>query len=334
MALYRVDEAEGSLSEIPETSLSGEGKQERGDLQHWLRDQPGALEPDLFVLTEEYSDWADSNRSIDLLALDGDGRLVVIELKRDEGAFMDLQALRYASMVAHMTLEQAVAAHERYVARRGIEGDARERVLDHLATLDDAEPEVESGKPRILLAARDFSRELTTSVLWLRDSGIDIRCVRLLPYRVGDDLVLDVTQVIPLPEAEDYMVRIRDKSAEDDEERTYPEIPWTSEDIERLAKQLSSRIILGILDACAAAPGEWVRWGDIRANLDDGGSGPSHGMRALTRRAKRWFGRGNWPMEYRWPGYPTDDTREYRMTAEVAEWWKAARSEAMPNGDG
>ena len=260
MALYRVDEAAGSLSEIPETSLSGEGKQERGDLQVWLRDHAGALEPDLFVLTEEYSDWADSGRSIDLLALDGEGRLVVIELKRDEGAFMDLQALRYASMIAHMTLEQAVAAHERYVARRGIEGDARERVLDHLATLDDAEPEVESGRPRILLAARDFSRELTTSVLWLRDSGIDIRCVRLLPYRVGNDLVLDVTQVIPLPEAEDYMVRIRDKSAEDDEERTYPEIPWTSADIERLAKQLSSRIILGILDACAASPGEWVKW--------------------------------------------------------------------------
>ena len=53
MALYRVDEAAGSLSEIPETSLSGEGKQERGDLQRWLRDHPGALEPDLFVLTEE-----------------------------------------------------------------------------------------------------------------------------------------------------------------------------------------------------------------------------------------------------------------------------------------
>ena len=33
MALYRVDEAGGSLTEIPETSLSGEGKLERYDLQ-------------------------------------------------------------------------------------------------------------------------------------------------------------------------------------------------------------------------------------------------------------------------------------------------------------
>ena len=189
MALYRVDEADGSLSEIPETWLSGEGMKERGDLQRWLRDHPGALEADLFVLAEEYSDWEDSNRSIDLLALDGHGRLVVIELKRDEGAFMDLQAIRYGALVAHMTLAQAVDAHERYLRRRGMEGDARERILEHLGVDGGGEAEIESSRPRILLAARDFPQELTTSVLWLNDAGLDISCVRLLPYRVSDELV-------------------------------------------------------------------------------------------------------------------------------------------------
>ena len=259
--------------------------------------------------------------------MDGEGRLVVIELKRDEGAFMDLQALRYAAMVAHMTFEQAVEAHDRYLRRRGIAGDARERILDHLTAVEDADPEIESSRPRILLAARDFPRELTASVLWLNDTGLDIRCVRLLPYRVGDDLVLDVTQVIPLPEAEDYMVRMRDRESEQ-ERRDYPDVDWTREEIERLAQQLSSRIILGILDACAASPGEWVGWGDIRANLDEGGSGPSHAMRALTIRVKRWFGRRNWPMEYEWPDYSpraSGDERVFRMSSEIAAWWRDAR---------
>ena len=102
MALYRIDEAGGSLRAIPETSLSGEGKRERGDLQAWLRDCPDVLEDGLFVLAEEYGEWADSGRRIDLLALDEHGRLVVVELKRDQAAFMDLQALRYAALVAHM----------------------------------------------------------------------------------------------------------------------------------------------------------------------------------------------------------------------------------------
>ena len=48
MALYSIDEAGGSLREIPETTLSGEGKRERHDLQRWLRDNPAVLEDGLF----------------------------------------------------------------------------------------------------------------------------------------------------------------------------------------------------------------------------------------------------------------------------------------------
>jgi Protein of unknown function (DUF2924) len=35
-----------------------------------------------------------------------------------------------------------------------------------------------------VLASANFSKELTTAVLWLRDRDIDIRCVRLQPYRM------------------------------------------------------------------------------------------------------------------------------------------------------
>ena len=336
MALYRVDEAAGSLSEIPETSLSGEGMRERGDLQRWLRDHPGALEPDLFVLTEEYSDWADSGRSIDLLALDGEGRLVVIELKRDEGAFMDLQTLRYAAMVAHMTFAQAVEAHDRYLRRRGIAGDARERILDHLTAVEDADPEIDSSRPRILLAARDFPRELTASVLWLNDTGLDIRCVRLLPYRVGDDLVLDVAQVIPLPEAEEYMVRIRDREAEQ-ESHDYPDVPWTREEIGRLANLLVNQFNLRLLDTCAESPGEWVSLSDLRASgsAEQQARWPQQrfgagALAGLTRRIRREFGRSNWPMESEYA--QGGDTRSFRLPADIAEWWTAARPRALQEG--
>ena len=332
MALYRVDEADGSLSEIPETSLSGEGMKERGDLQRWLRDNPDALEDGLFVLAEEYGEWADSSRRIDLLALDRGGRLVVIELKRDEGAFMDLQAIRYAAMVAHMTLDRALDAHERYLRRRGTEGDARERILEHLGAEAGGEPEIESSRPRILLAARDFPQELTTSVLWLNDAGLDISCVRLLPYRVGDDLVLDVTQVIPLPEAADYTVRIRDKEAEQ-ERRTYPNVDWTQEEIERLSNLIASPFTFRLLDMCSKRPGEWVSLSDVRASgsAEQQARWPqarfgAGALAGLTKWVRREFGRNNWPVdsEYR----QGRDTRSFRMSAEVAAWWKAARAAA------
>jgi hypothetical protein len=47
-------------------------------------------------------------------------------------------------------------------------------------------------------------------VLWLNDVfGMDIRCVRLTPYKVDGRLLLDMQPVIPLPEAEELTVHLR-----------------------------------------------------------------------------------------------------------------------------
>src|SRR5690349_17571001 len=78
---------------------------ERTHLQRALRDAIDAITPGVItmVLTEEFGEWKDANRRIDLLCLDSDGHLVVVELKRTESAgHADLQALRYAAMVAPM----------------------------------------------------------------------------------------------------------------------------------------------------------------------------------------------------------------------------------------
>jgi hypothetical protein len=62
---------------------------------------------------------------------------------------------------------------------------------------------------RIVLTAADFSKELTTTVMWLIDHGIDIRCMRMKPYRMADGTVLlDVEQLIPLPEAASFQTQI------------------------------------------------------------------------------------------------------------------------------
>jgi hypothetical protein len=70
------------------------------------------------VLTEEFGDWEDCRRRIDLLAIDQQANLVVIELKRtSDGGHMDLQAIRYASMVSAMTFERATQIHTDFLTR-------------------------------------------------------------------------------------------------------------------------------------------------------------------------------------------------------------------------
>ena len=219
--LYRMSKSKDQFHEIARTSLGSEGVLERQDLQRIIRDQPEVIEEGLFIVAEEYSNWADSGRSIDLLGIGKDRDLVVVELKRgDTGEHMELQAIRYAAMAANMTLEQIIDAHAQYLQMRGIEEDAQSASTNFLDVGDGlSEPQVATERPRILLVSEGFSKELTTSVLWLNDAGLDIRCVRLRVYRHGDELLIDVDQVIPLPEAQDYLVKVRDRAEESRQQR-------------------------------------------------------------------------------------------------------------------
>jgi hypothetical protein len=79
---------------------------------------------------------------------------------------------------------------------------------------DDAQEVSLSNDVRIILVAADFSRELTTTVLWLNERDIDIRCIRMRPYRWQERTFVDVQQILPLPEASDYQVKVREKAIE------------------------------------------------------------------------------------------------------------------------
>ncbi len=82
-------------------------------------------------------------------------------------------------------------------------------IRSDLKQRDDDQPELAlSGAVRIILAAADFSKEISATVLWLRDYGIDIRCVRLVPYTLDGQVLIHSETVLPLPEARDYLVRI------------------------------------------------------------------------------------------------------------------------------
>ena len=214
MPVFRVTEED--FEPLGRTSFEAESLREREDIQRRLRDRPEILEEGLYILAEEYGDWVESNRRIDLLALDSAGRLVVVELKRsDSDSLMDLQAIRYAAMVAEMTFQQATDAHRGYLERRGRDGtESASRIRQHI-TADDAEVSIDSTNPRVFLVSGSFSKELTTSVMWLNRIGMDITCIKLQPYRTADGLFVESSQVIPMPEVADYLVKLRNREEEE-----------------------------------------------------------------------------------------------------------------------
>ena len=215
MAFFELTATE--IRNVEHVTFADARVRERQDLQRLLRSRIEIVAPDVMVIAEEFGDWVDSRRRIDLLGLDRDANLVVIELKRTEdGGHMELQALRYASMVSTMTFDQLVDAHSTYLRRLGLQDDARKAILDFLP---DSGKESFGQDVRIVLVSAEFSKELTTAVMWLNDQGLDITCVRTQLYRLDGRLLLDVQQIIPWPEVADYQVRIREKAQRERQER-------------------------------------------------------------------------------------------------------------------
>ena len=114
-----------------------------------------------------------------------------------------------------------------------------QRILEFL---DWEEPDEDSFAQdvRIVLASAEFSRELTSAVLWLNDKGIDIRCVKMEPFYDGQRILLDIQQVIPLPEAEQFQVRVRQKKQKEQQSRT------TSRDFSKFTLSISGRDYPGL----------------------------------------------------------------------------------------
>lgn len=212
MPLYTFDQRQ--ITAVSNTQFGIEGIRERDDLQAALRDSIDVISPDTLVISEEFSEWNESKRRVDLLGIDKQANLVVLELKRDEtGAHMELQALRYAAMLSTLTFKKTVDFYQKYLNKREIKKNAEEEILSFLEWSEPLEEQFLSDI-RIVLASANFSKELTTTVMWLNKRNLDIRCVRLQPYKLDEKILLDVEQIIPLPEAAGYEVGIREQIEE------------------------------------------------------------------------------------------------------------------------
>ena len=200
-------------SKISESSFTGLNIWELQHIEEWIRTNPEMLGEDLLVVSIEFDRFSNSSDRLDVLAVDRSGNLVVIELKRDSAAgYADLQAIRYAAMVSSMTVEVLIpyyiAYRKKYYDETLSEGEAQDQIVEFVES--DSFTEL-SNKPRIILCSEGFSQEITATVLWLRESDIDISCVKITPYKIDEQVVIVPKVVIPLEEAKQYLIDIKRK---------------------------------------------------------------------------------------------------------------------------
>ncbi|EBV1343949.1 hypothetical protein DNY14_11860 [Salmonella enterica subsp. enterica serovar Albany] len=225
--MFTVNHQTNRISPVRTKKFSELGFTERKHLQEWLAHEPSALGEELLIIQKEFDGFDDTRERLDLLALDKDGNLVIIENKLDDsGRDVVWQALKYASYCASLTKAQIVEIYQQYLDRyEPVTGEvdllnapasASARICEFLDAPDLDELKLNLGNSqRIMLVAANFRKEVTSTALWLLGQGINIACFKITPYSLGEQLLINIDQIIPTPEAKELMIGINAKEAEE-----------------------------------------------------------------------------------------------------------------------
>ena len=225
--MFTVNHQTNRISPVKTKRFSELGFTERKHLQEWLAHEPSALGEELLIIQKEFDGFDDTRERLDLLALDKDGNLVIIENKLDDsGRDVVWQALKYASYCASLTKAQIVEIYQQYLDRyEPVTGEvdllnapasASARICEFLDAPDLDELKLNLGNSqRIMLVAANFRKEVTSTALWLLGQGISIACFKITPYSLGEQLLINIDQIIPTPEAKELMIGINAKEAEE-----------------------------------------------------------------------------------------------------------------------
>ncbi|EKO3763965.1 DUF4268 domain-containing protein [Vibrio metschnikovii] len=225
--MFTVNHQTNRISPVKTKRFSELGFTERKHLQEWLAHEPSALGEELLIIQKEFDGFDDTRERLDLLALDKDGNLVIIENKLDDsGRDVVWQALKYASYCVSLTKAQIVEIHQQYLDRyEPVTGEvdllnapasASARICEFLDVPDLDELKLNLGNSqRIMLVAANFRKEVTSTALWLLGQGISIACFKITPYSLGEQLLINIDQIIPTPEAKELMIGINAKEAEE-----------------------------------------------------------------------------------------------------------------------
>ena len=215
--MFKVDREANRLVQIDERRFSDLKLNERDHLQEWLVHTPEALGEELLIIQKEFDGFEDTRERLDLLALDKEGRVVVIENKLDDsGRDVVWQALKYVAYCSSLKKAEIVEIYQKYLDRWFNGENAVTNLCEFLevADLDDIVLN-EGNEQRLVLVAANFRKEVTSTVLWLIGHGIRAQCFRIVPYGFGQEVLIDLQQIIPTPESADYMIGMADKESEE-----------------------------------------------------------------------------------------------------------------------
>lgn len=215
--MYLIDKESNKLVKVEKKTFKSLGLDERHNLQEWIAKEPSSLGEDLLIIQKEFDGFADTKERLDLLAIDKAGNLVIIENKLDDsGKDVTWQAIKYASYCSSLSKSDVIDIYQKYLNDQNIKESAEDSLSDFFDNKDLKDIDINVGNgQRIFFVAANFRKEVTSSVMWLLNSGLKMKCFKVSPYQYGEKILLDFDQIIPVKDAEDYTISIAKKTQDE-----------------------------------------------------------------------------------------------------------------------
>jgi hypothetical protein len=216
--MFIINRNENRISKIEERNFSRLGFKERDHVQEWIANNPTFFGEELLFIQKEFDGFNDTKERLDLLALDKFGDIVVIENKLDDsGRDATWQVLKYASYCASLTKHNICDIYQQYLTKCHILVNAEDRISEFYGGKDFDEIELNRNQ-RIIMVSGNFRKEVTSTALWLLNNyKLKIQCFKITPYALGEQLFLNVEQIIPVKEIQEYMISLAEKKQHDAE---------------------------------------------------------------------------------------------------------------------
>lgn len=228
-ASAQVEEAEAvDFASLP---IGGKIKAHESDLEDLLAENVNLIEASgdedetLLIIGRQVP--TATGKTMDLVALDNSGALILIEVKRDARDMRfrkdnaEVQAVRYAASLATLrTVDELVVKlyapfiEKYHEAERKALGGGRTAVewarkkLGEFIDNNGIRPERVNHAQKIVLIGAGFDEDTKSAAAWMAGNGLPLRVIEIRPYRLGAVYALDVQQVIPPAASEDYYVDV------------------------------------------------------------------------------------------------------------------------------
>lgn len=214
--MYLIDKENNRIQNLAKKTFSELGFRERQHLQEWIANKPESLGEELLIIQKEFDGFNDTNERLDILALDKDANIVVIENKLDDtGRDVTWQIMKYASYCSTLNKKDIINIYQSYLDKAGKGENASENIAEFLGK-EIEEVDLNKGNTqRMMLIAANFRKEVTSTVLWLMNYKLRIQCFKVTPYALGEQLFLNLEQIIPTKDTEEFIISMASKTQDE-----------------------------------------------------------------------------------------------------------------------